>query len=57
MPVVEPPLRLGVTLSLKGDLARDYRQFVAAQTDFALSGGQIVEALIRKGLRAWKEGQ
>jgi len=54
-PIIDPPLRLGLTLTLKGDLARDWRRYVAAHSSFDPSNAQLAENLLRLGLAAWKK--
>lgn len=55
-PVIDPPVKLGVTLSLKGDLAKGWRRYVVAHQALNPSNGQLVESLIRLGLAKWEGG-
>lgn len=54
-PVLDPDERLGVTLLLKGDLARDWRRYRNAHRALNPSNAQLAESLLRLGLEAWKE--
>jgi len=50
MAIVDPPIKLSLTLVLRGDLARMWRRYQEAHLDFAPSNGQLAEALIAKAL-------
>lgn len=53
-PVVDPPVRLSLTLVLEGDLARQWRQHQAFYSSLAPSNAQLVTALLRRGLLDWE---
>lgn len=54
-PVIDPPLRLSLTVALKGDVGRRYRVYQAAHQALNPSNSQLVESLIRLGLERWEE--
>ena len=56
-PVIDPPVKLGLTLCLKGDLARQWRVYATAHQALNPSNGQLAESLIRLGLAKWEESR
>lgn len=52
--VIDPPVKLSLTLTLKGDTARLWRVYEAAHAALQPSHGQLAVSLIAQGLEAWK---
>jgi len=52
-PVLDPGVKLSLTLNLTGDTARLWRSYLAAHADLAPSHAQLAVALIGRALRDW----
>jgi len=53
--IVDPPVKLSLTLLLKGDVGRTWRRYADAHRTLNPSNGQLAESLIRLGLERWQE--
>lgn len=56
-PVLDPPLKLSLTLKLSGDTARRWRQYMASLEAQHLepSDAQVATALLAKALESWDD--
>lgn len=53
-PIVDPPVKLSLTLLLEGETARRWRQHQAFYQGINPSNAQLVTALLKRGLAEWE---
>lgn len=53
-PIIDPPVRLSLTLVLEGDVARMWRQHAAFYQGLEPSNAQLVVSLLKRGLQDWE---
>jgi len=52
-PVLDPVVKLSLSLSLEGDLGRLWREYAASHQDLSPSNAQLAVALLKRGLESW----